>query len=246
MKQTTTPFSITSQPGVVSHPPIIQLRSVSKTYTDGASQVTALKNISLGVPAGAYMGIIGKSGAGKTTLLNILSGVDHVTGGEVLVNGVAVHTLSEDQLATWRGLNLGVIYQDFQLMPMLNLVDNILLGLDFCGLYQRGKSEARARELLQLVDLEAHAHKTPSQISGGQQQRVAIARALAADPPILLADEPTGRLDNTTAETIFGIFDQLAAAGKTILMVSHDRSLSRRVRQVLHLVDGNILDGDTK
>lgn len=221
--------------------PLIQVSRLTKTYHDGAVPLDALHAIDLVVYPGEYVGVIGKSGAGKTTLINMLSGVDRLTSGEVFVNGTAVHTLNEDELALWRGLNVGVIYQSFNLLPMLNLLDNITLAMDFCGQYRPGKSEKKAMDLLESVELAEHARKPPAFISGGQKQRVAIARALANDPPLILADEPTGRLDSATSDTIFQIFETLIRQGKTILMVSHDRSLSRRVDRVIELADGQMI-----
>ena len=189
---------------------------------------------------GEFLAIIGKSGAGKTTLINMITGVDHLTSGEVWVGQTAVHRLNEGQLALWRGRSLGVVYQSFHLMPNLTLLDNILLPMDFCGLFNPLRSPARAFELLADVELEEHARKLPSEISGGQQQRVAIARALANDPPIIVADEPTGRLDSLTAEVIFDIFLQLIQQGKTIVMVTHDQALAQRVTRSLTIEDGEV------
>ncbi len=220
--------------------PLINLKNLTKTYHDGGAALDALHAVDLAIYPGEYVGVIGKSGAGKTTLINMLSGVDKITSGEVFVNGTAVHTLREDELALWRGLNVGVIYQSFNLLPMLSLRDNITLAMDLCGRYRPMKSEQRAEALLESVELEAHSHKLPADISGGQKQRLAIARALANDPSIILADEPTGRLDSVTAETIFKIFEDLISQGKTIVMVSHDRSLTRRVDRMIELVDGRI------
>ena len=224
-----------------SSQPLIKIESLVKTYQTGAGPFDALRSIDLNVYAGEYVGVIGKSGAGKTTLINMISGTDQITSGRVFVNGTAVHALKEDALAQWRGLNLGVIYQSFNLLPMLSLRDNITLAMDFCGQYRPGKSEQKAMQLLEDVELAEHAHKPPAYISGGQKQRVAIARALANDPAVILADEPTGRLDTATAETIYEIFEKLIEQGKTILMVSHDRSLSKRVERVIELADGQIV-----
>ena len=230
------------QPGKIDpKAPLIQVNRLTKTYHDGVTALDALHAIDLTVYPGEYVGVIGKSGAGKTTLINMLSGVDQITSGAVIVNGTTVQTLKEDDLAIWRGLNVGVIYQSFNLLPMLNLRDNITLAMDFCGQYRPGKSEQKAMALLDSVELAEHAHKPPAFISGGQKQRVAIARALANDPPLILADEPTGRLDTATSETIFQIFETLIQQGKTILMVSHDRALSRRVDRVIELADGQIV-----
>jgi ABC-type lipoprotein export system ATPase subunit len=225
--------------------PLIQMRQVVKIYQTTAGDFTALKNISLEIFRGEFLGVLGKSGAGKTTLLNMITGVDRITSGEVIIGDpgdqVSVQTLDEDKLALWRGRNLGVIFQSFQLLPMLTLVDNIMLPLDLCGLFKPAESRERALNLLKLVELEDHARKYPGQISGGQQQRVAIARALATDPPILVADEPTGSLDSVTADHIFEIFERLVGDGKTILMVSHDTVLSPRFSRHLIIQDGEIV-----
>ncbi|MFZ5878985.1 MAG: ABC transporter ATP-binding protein [Chloroflexota bacterium] len=227
--------------------PLIEFCEVFKTYSTAAGEFPALRGISAQVHAGEFLGIVGKSGAGKSTLLNMLNGVDHLTSGEVIVNTkgepVSIHKLSEDALALWRGQNLGIVYQSFQLLPMLTLVENITLPMDLCGLYSPRESRERAMQLLQLVELEDHAKKLPAYISGGQQQRVAIARALANDPPILVADEPTGSLDSLTADHIFDVFEQLVAEhGKTIVMVTHDAGLAARFSRHLVLADGEIVD----
>lgn len=223
---------------------IIRLRQVSKIYQTTAGSFPALKDVNLDVVSGEFLAITGKSGAGKTTLVNMISGTDHLTSGEIWVNGVAIHCLDENQLALWRGRNLGVVYQSFHLLPNLSLLDNVLLPMDFCGTYRPRQSRERAMELLRQVELEEHARKLPAEISGGQQQRVAIARALANDPPIIVADEPTGRLDSVTAEVIFEIFERLVAQGKTIVMVTHDKTLSRRVSRMLLIRDGEIFHDD--
>jgi len=221
--------------------PLIRLRGVRKTYRTPAGDFPALRGIDLDVYPGEFVGILGKSGAGKTTLVNLLTGVDHLTSGEIWVGGEPIHQLDENHLALWRGRNVGVVYQTFQLLPSLTLLDNIMLPMDFCGYYKPLISSARARELLRQVELEDHAYKLPTAISGGQQQRVAIARALANDPPVLVADEPTGRLDSITAETIFQIFTELIAQGKTIVMVTHDLSLAERVSRPVWMSDGAIV-----
>lgn len=221
--------------------PLIQMRNVTKTYASGGRQVQALHGLDLSINAGKFVCIFGKSGAGKTTLINMITGVDDLTAGEVIVDGVSVHGLTENAMAQWRGENLGVIYQSFHLMPTLTLLQNVMLPMDFCGQYHPLRSPQQAVELLRQVELEEHMHKQPSKISGGQQQRVAIARALANDPPIIVADEPTGRLDSVTAETIFSIFEELARRGKTIVMVTHDESFAHRVSRSIHLADGEII-----
>lgn len=227
--------------------PIIELRDVVKVYSTAAGEFTALKGINLQVQAGEFVGIIGKSGAGKSTLLNMITGVDHLNAGEVIINdgrSVSVHKMEEDAIAVWRGKTLGVVFQSFQLLPMLTLIENITLPMDLCGNFRSRQSRERALELLRLVEIEEHADKLPAFISGGQQQRVAIARALANDPPILVADEPTGSLDSVTAERIFEVFEQLITdQGKTIVMVTHDQSLASRFSRTLRIADG-IVDGE--
>ncbi|HVN14622.1 MAG TPA: ABC transporter ATP-binding protein [Anaerolineales bacterium] len=225
---------------------IIELRQVVKVYSTAAGEFDALKGIDLQIKAGEFLGIVGKSGAGKSTLLNMITGVDRLTSGEVTVhtNGdsVSLHQLDEDAIALWRGRNVGVVYQSFQLLPMLTLIDNITLPMDLCGLFRPKQSRERAMELLRMVELEEHANKLPAFISGGQQQRVAIARALANDPPILVADEPTGSLDSLTADHIFEVFEHLVMQqGKTIVMVTHDNSLAPRFTRHLILADGEIV-----
>jgi putative ABC transport system ATP-binding protein len=218
--------------------PLITLQGVAKAYKTPAGDFFALRGVDAEIFPGEFVGIWGKSGAGKSTLVNMISGVDHLTRGEIWIDGVGVHRLSEDQAAKWRGRNLGVVYQSFQLMSTLTLLENIVLAMDFAGNYHARKSRVRALELLEEVELGEHAHKLPADISGGQQQRVAIARAMANDPPIIIADEPTGRLDSVTAETIFRIFENLVRRGKTIVMVSHDPSFIKRYSRVLWIADG--------
>ena len=230
---------------ISSYQPIIHMRDVVKTYSTAAGEFTALKAINLQVNAGEFVGIVGKSGAGKSTLLNMLTGVDHLTSGEVIVdtNGtpVSIHKMNEDAIANWRGHNLGVMFQSFQLLPMLTLVENVMLPMDLCGRFNPKSSRERALELLRLVEIEDHANKLPSQISGGQQQRVSIARALAMDPQILVADEPTGSLDSLTADHIFEVFEQLVTEqGRTIVMVTHDESLKTRFSRTVRIVDGEL------
>jgi putative ABC transport system ATP-binding protein len=231
--------------------PLLDLQNVVKAYATGDGSFFALKNVDLDIRPGEFLGITGKSGAGKTTLLNMISGVSALTAGEVRFYGagggtpnpgISIHTLNEDQLALWRGQNLGIIYQSFELMPTLNLVENVMLPPDFLGSYHPRSSKSRALELLELVDIAEHAYKIPAHISGGQKQRVAIARSLVNDPPLIIADEPTGNLDSVTAETIFQIFEKLVTQGKTIVMVTHDESLAPRFSRRLHIVDGIVGD----
>ena len=225
---------------------LIELRDVVKTYSTAAGDFTALKRVNMIIGAGEFVGIVGKSGAGKSTLLNMITGVDHLSEGEVIIqsNGspVSVHKKKEDEIALWRGHTMGVVFQSFQLLPMLTLVENITLPMDLCGNFNPKQSRQRALELLRLVEIEEHAEKLPALISGGQQQRVAIARALANDPPIIIADEPTGSLDSVTADHIFELFARLVAdQGKTIVMVTHDESLSPRFMRTLRIADGELV-----
>lgn len=226
--------------------PLIELRGVVKHYHTKAGAFPALKGIDLEVYPGEFLGVIGKSGAGKSTLLNMITGVDQLTRGEVLVhaNGSSqdLKDLSENELTLWRGRTMGVIYQSFQLLPMLNLVQNVMMPMDMSGLYHPRKSKERALELLDQVEILDHAYKFPGQISGGQQQRVAIARALANDPPLIVADEPTGSLDSVTADHIFKLFEQLIEAERTIVMVTHDRGLMPRFSRHVTITDGELME----
>ena len=226
--------------------PLIELIGVTKNYHTKAGAFPALKGIDLDIYPGEFLGVVGKSGAGKSTLLNMITGVDQLSSGEVRMrtNGETINLteLSENELTLWRGQTMGVIYQSFQLLPMLNLVQNVMMPLDMTGLYQARQSKERALELLEMVELSDHVYKYPSQISGGQQQRVAIARALANDPPLLVADEPTGSLDSVTAEAIFEIFEGLIGAGHTIVMVTHDQGLLPRFSRFVSIADGELVD----
>jgi putative ABC transport system ATP-binding protein len=222
---------------------LIELQQVAKVYEGAAGKFTALKGIDLNVDPGEFVAVIGKSGSGKSTLINMITGIDRPTAGKVLVGDTAVHTLNEGQIAVWRGKNVGVVFQFFQLLPTLTVIENVMLPMDFCDVYPLREREARAMHLLNQVDMTDHAFKLPTAISGGQQQRVAIARALANDPPILVADEPTGNLDSVTAQAIFNLFFELVAGGKTILMVTHDMDLAEKASRTVILVDGEIYKG---
>ncbi len=222
--------------------PMIDLRDVNKYYKTAIGDFHALKSVDLQINAGEFVSIIGKSGSGKTTLLNMITGIDIPTGGEVWVNGTAVHKLGENKMARWRGKNLGVVFQFFQLLPMISVVENIMLPMDFCRTYPMRERYDRAMELLELVELADHGHKLPSALSGGQQQRVAIARALANDPPVVIADEPTGNLDSKTAESVFALFNNLVAKGKTIIIVTHDSTLAKRAHRTALIADGEIVN----
>ncbi len=219
---------------------IIELIDVQKAYEVSGSQVPVLKELSLSVEPGEFLAITGPSGNGKSTLLNMITGIDRPTSGEVLVNGYPVHEMSENQLATWRGENIGIIFQFFQLLPALSLEQNVRLPMEFAGKYSHKERRERARYLLDLVELGDQAHKLPGMVSGGQQQRAAIARALANDPPLLIADEPTGNLDSNTAGTIFELFLKFVDQGKTLLMVTHDTNLVKRIPRIVEIRDGII------
>jgi ABC-type lipoprotein export system ATPase subunit len=221
---------------------LIELQQVVKTYETTAGDFTALKDINLQVDSGEFVAVIGKSGSGKSTLINMITGIDRPTSGQVLVGDTAVHTLSEGKMAEWRGRNIGVIFQFFQLLPTLTVIENVMLPMDFCHMYSMRERQERAMHLLEQVEMADHAHKLPSAVSGGEQQRVAIARAVANDPPILMADEPTGNLDSKTAESVFRLFERLVDEGKTILMVTHDRDLAKRATRTVILSDGEIME----
>jgi ABC-type lipoprotein export system ATPase subunit len=222
--------------------PMIDLRAVNKYYKTAVGDYHALSNIDLQINAGEFVSIIGKSGSGKTTLLNMITGIDRPTTGEVWVNGTGVHALGENRMARWRGRNLGIVFQFFQLLPMISVIENIMLPMDFCRTYPANEREGRALQLLELVELADQAYKLPSALSGGQQQRVAIARALANDPPVVIADEPTGNLDSKTAESVFALFNDLVAQGKTIIIVTHDSGLARRTHRTALITDGEIVN----
>jgi ABC-type lipoprotein export system ATPase subunit len=222
--------------------PMIDLRGIHKYYKTAAGDFHALKGVDLQINAGEFVSIIGKSGSGKSTLLNMITGIDRPTTGEVYVNDTAVHGLDENRMARWRGKNLGIVFQFFQLLPMISVIENIMLPMDFCHSYPLRQREKRALELLEMVEMAEHAYKLPTALSGGQQQRVAIARALANDPPIIIADEPTGNLDSRTADSVFELFRNLVAQGKTIIIVTHDSGLAKRTDRTALITDGEIVN----
>ncbi len=222
---------------------LIDLRAVVKDYVNDAGSFRALRGVDLQVDAGEFIAVVGKSGSGKSTLMNMMTGIDRATAGDVWVGGTHLNHLGEGQTAVWRGRTVGVIFQFFQLLPTLTVAENVMLPMDFGGLWTPKEREERAMALLEQVEMVDQADKLPSATSGGQQQRVAIARALANDPPILVADEPTGNLDSATAEAVIRLFDGLVEAGKTIVMVTHDREIASHARRTVHMVDGNLLDG---
>jgi putative ABC transport system ATP-binding protein len=220
---------------------LIDVRQVVKTYSSASGSFTALKGISLQVVAGEFVAVVGKSGSGKSTLINLIAGIDRPSSGEVFVAGTPVHSLSQEQLAIWRGRNVGVVFQFFQLLPTLTVAENVVLPMDFCNTYPVRERRPRALALLSRVGIAEQADKLPSALSGGQQQRAAIARALANDPSLIVADEPTGNLDSQTSDAVLQLFADLAADGKTVVIVTHERDVSIVTRSIT-LADGCIVD----
>ena len=225
-----------------SKPLIIELSQVTKSYPVASGSFTALKNITLKIGSGQLVSITGKSGSGKSTLLNVITGIDRPTDGSVIINSIRVDKLSESELASWRGKNVGVVFQFFQLLPTLTILENVMLPMDFCNTYPKKDRKERALSLLQMVDIKEQADKFLSTLSGGQQQRVAIARALANDPPLIVADEPTGNLDSQTATAIFELFAKLAKSGKTVVVVTHEREFSSYFENTINIADGVIVN----
>jgi putative ABC transport system ATP-binding protein len=222
---------------------LIHLDQVVKTYPTGAGEVTVLHGVSLKVAAGEALAVVGPSGSGKSTLLNMITGIDRPTRGAVVVNGQPLHALDENRLARWRGHTIGVIFQFFQLLPTLTVIENVMLPMDFCNKYTPRERPRRAMAYLEEVGLADQAHKLPNALSGGQQQRAAIARALANDPPLIVADEPTGNLDTATAESVFSLFERLVKIdGKTLMVVTHDKSLAARLPRLVEVRDGRVKD----
>jgi putative ABC transport system ATP-binding protein len=222
--------------------PMIEMHGIVKTFRSAAGEFTALKGIDLTIERGEFVSVVGKSGSGKSTLLNMITGIDHPTSGRMVIGGTDIYTgVTESQRSRWRGRNLGIVFQFFQLLPMLTLLENVMLSMDFADLYDFEDRPGRAMEMLALVGLEKFANKLPVLVSTGQQQLAAIARALACDPPLLAADEPTGNLDSRSANTIIDLFEELSRRGKTVVMVTHDPSLTSRTTRNLTIADGLIL-----
>lgn len=217
---------------------LIELKGIQKEFKTDAGPFLALKGIDLKIKPGEFVGVIGKSGSGKSTMINMITGIDRPTDGEVWVNGTPIHKFSENQMAKWRGINMGVVFQFFQLLPTLTVVENVMLPMDFGNKYSSRDRREKAMNILALMDVDSQANKLPTMISGGQQQRVAIARALANDPPIIVADEPTGNLDSKTAAQVFELFQKLVEQGKTFLMVTHDEDLAGQLSRVITITDG--------
>ena len=221
---------------------LIQMRNVVKTFKNAAGEFTVLKGIDLTIKRGDFAAVVGKSGSGKSTLLNMITGIDHPTSGQVVIGGTDVYKMTESQRSLWRGNNLGIVFQFFQLLPMLTLLENVMLPMDYVNMYSFDERPKRAMELLEMVGLEKQAHTLPLAVSTGQQQAAAIARALATDPPLLVADEPTGNLDSRTADAIINLFEELVGNGKTIVMVTHDPSVTERTSRTVTISDGILIN----
>jgi putative ABC transport system ATP-binding protein len=227
---------------------MIDMHGIVKIFKNAAGEFTVLKGIDLTIQRGEFVSIVGKSGSGKSTLLNMITGIDHPTHGRMVIAGTDIYTgVTESQRSKWRGRNLGIVFQFFQLLPMLTLLENVMLSMDFADMYDFDERPGRAMEMLRLVGLETFANKLPILVSTGQQQLAAIARALACDPPLLVADEPTGNLDSKSANTIINLFEDLSRRGKTVVMVTHDPSLTSRTTRNIIIADGVIIgDGRSK
>jgi len=226
--------------------PLIDLRNVVKTYNSLAGSVTALQGIALQVYSGEFLVVTGKSGSGKTTLVNMVTGLDRSTSGEIWVAGAPLHRFSTEKAAKLRGKTMGVVFQSFELLPTLTVLQNVMLPMDFARRYFLREQRQRAMQLLEQVDITEHARKYPTALSGGQQQRLAIARAMANDPAILVADEPTGSLDSATATAVIDLFVDLVRQGRTILLVTHDKDVAKRGSRIVTLSDGEIVSSEAK
>jgi putative ABC transport system ATP-binding protein len=220
---------------------MISLHQVNKTYETPAGKFAALKDIDLAIEPGQFVGIVGKSGSGKSTLLNMVAGIDRPSSGSVAVAGTEIQNLSENKLAAWRGQNVGFVFQFFQLLPALTAAENVMLPMDFAGKVALRERRKRAVELLERVGVGPHADKLPATLSGGEQQRVAIARALANEPPLVLADEPTGNLDSVTATAILDLFRDMANRGTTVVIATHEADIARVIDRRIEISDGTLL-----
>ena len=221
---------------------LIEMRHVTKAYNVAAGKFLALREVDIQVDEGEFVAVVGKSGSGKSTLINMITGIDSPSSGEVFVASAPVYKLDQEQLAVWRGKNVGIVFQFFQLLPTLTVVENIVLPMDFCNTFPSSERRARAISLLKKVGIAEQADKLPSDLSGGQQQRAAIARALANNPPILVADEPTGNLDSHSSDAVMQLFSNLAMEGKTVVMVTHERERTRYYTRTIMLSDGMVVE----
>ncbi len=225
---------------------MITLEGVSKVFQLKERSFTALNNIRLTINKGDYVAVVGKSGSGKSTLLNMITGIDHPTSGKISLNGTEIGNLNESHLAIWRGKNIGIVFQFFQLIPTLSILENLLLAMEFVNVIPKQERVKRAKDLLSEVGILEQADKMPASLSGGEQQRAAIARALANDPAIVVADEPTGNLDSKTAEAINTIFSSLAKSGKTVIVVTHEKDIALKYDRTFILSDGEIVSTQSK
>lgn len=220
---------------------LIQLRGLTKTYETPAGAFTALRGVDLTIDSGEFVAIVGKSGSGKSTLLNMVGGIDRPTAGSVSVGGTTIEEMSENQLALWRGRHVGLVFQFFQLLPTLTVAENVMLPMDFCGTFPPAERRNRAIRLLERVGVADQANKLPSALSGGQQQRTAIARALANEPPVILADEPTGNLDSGTARDVLDLLRGMASAGTTVVIATHERDIASVIDRTVQIADGVVV-----
>lgn len=220
---------------------MISLKNISKTFQTPAGPFMALKDINLKIRDGEFVGLIGKSGSGKSTLLNMIGGIDRPSSGAVEVGTTSVQDLKENKLAHWRGRTVGFVFQFFQLLPTLTAVENVMLPMDFCKTFPVRERRQRAVSLLERVGVGLQADKLPATLSGGEQQRVAIARALANEPAVVLADEPTGNLDSVTAQAVFDLFREMATAGTTVVIATHEADITRVIDRTLEISDGALV-----
>jgi len=235
--------SVSDQHAMSTPEAMIDMHGIVKKFKNAAGEFTVLKGVDLTINRGEFVSIVGKSGSGKSTLLNMITGIDHPTDGQVIIGGTDIYSnVTESQRSKWRGRNLGIVFQFFQLLPMLTLLENVMLSMDFAEMYDFDERPVRAMEMLKLVGLEEFANKLPVLVSTGQQQLAAIARALACEPPLLVADEPTGNLDTKSANTIINLFEELAQRGKTVVMVTHDPSLTSRTTRNIIIADGELIN----
>ena len=235
--------AVSAQHAMTSADAMIDMHGIVKKFRNAAGEFTVLKGVDLTINRGEFVSIVGKSGSGKSTLLNMITGIDHPSDGRVVIGGTDIYTnVSESQRSKWRGKNLGIVFQFFQLMPMLTLLENVMLPMDYAELYDFDERPKRAMQMLEMVGLEKFANKLPILVSTGQQQLAAIARALACDPPLLVADEPTGNLDTKSANQIIDLFEALARSGKTVVMVTHDPSLTSRTTRNIIIADGELIN----
>ena len=235
--------AVSTQHAMTTAEAMIDMHGIVKKFKSAAGEFTVLKGVDLTINRGEFVSIVGKSGSGKSTLLNMITGIDHPSDGQVVIGGADIYTnVTESQRSKWRGRNLGIVFQFFQLMPMLTLLENVMLPMDYAELYDFEERPKKAMEILEMVGLDKFANKLPILVSTGQQQLAAIARAIACDPPLLVADEPTGNLDTKSANTIIDLFEQLSRSGKTVVMVTHDPSLTSRTTRNIIIADGELIN----